>query len=107
MQKFFKSSFFILTITAIVCGPIGALLSGAWDFIPPPEEYYSYGNYIDGAVFGFWSAIIGLIPYWCFHAIVGDAFHNWSDTDNKKRRIFWVVCWATFLGWFFTMSLSV
>lgn len=107
MNKFFKSSFFILTAIAILSGSTGALLTGAWDLTPPPQGIYSYGNYIDGAKFGAFCAVLGLIPYWIFHLIIGDATNSWKNSKSKKRRIAWVVLWASFSGWFFTMSLSV
>ena len=85
MNKFFKSSFFILTTIAILSGSIGALLTGAWDLTPPPQGIYSYGNYIDGAKFGAFCAVLGLIPYWIFHLIIGDATNSWKNSKSKKK----------------------
>ena len=107
MGKLLNSSFFILTIIAILSGIIGAWMSGMWDFLPPDAGIYSFGSYLDGAGFGSILAIIGLIPYWIFHLVVGDAFYSWANLDNKVTRIAWVACWATFLGYFFSRSLAV
>ena len=107
MRKLFLSSFFILTVTAILFGAIGALFSGVWDFGPPAEGVYSYGNYLDGIRFGGIIAIMGLIPYWAFHLFVGDAFYQWEDVNKKPLRVAWVVCWAGFLSFFLSCGLAV
>lgn len=107
MVKALKSSFLALTAIAILSGITGAWLSGMWDLTPPDAGIFSFGNYLDGAGFGSLLAVIGLIPYWIFHLIVGNAFCSWSDLDNKIRRVLWIVCWAGFLGWFFSRSLAV
>ena len=107
MKKILASSFFTLTTIAILSGVIGAWLSGMWDLSPPGAGIHSFGNYLDGAGFGSLLAIIGLFPYWIFHLAVGDAFCSWTNLDNKARRVIWVVCWAVFLGWFFSRSLAV
>lgn len=107
MKKFAGSSFLVLTIIAMLSGVIGAWLSGMWDLKPPTSDIYSFGDYIHGAKFGSVLASIGLVPYWIFHLIVGDAFSSWANLDNKLRRIAWVVCWAAFMGFFFSRSLAV
>lgn len=107
MKKVFESSFLALSTIAILSGVTGAWLSGMWDLTPPDAGIYSFGNYLDGAGFGAILVVLGLIPYWIFHLVVGDAFHSWAEMKNKARRIIWVVCWALFLGWFFSRSLAV
>jgi len=78
-----------------------------WDFQPPKESIYSFGNYFDGAKFGVVLAAIGLIPYWIFHMIKGDAFNQWHETDKKLWRVTWVFCWAFAVGYFFSRSLAI
>ncbi len=107
MRIFFGSSFFILTMVALLCGAFGALSSGMWDLKPPDPGIYSFGSYSDGTKIGATLAAMGLIPYWIFHMILGDAFRSWEDLDNKIQRVAWVVCWASFLGWFFSRSQGI
>ena len=107
IQIFLKSSFVVLSIIAILCGSVGALLSGMWDIKPPPKGIYSFGNYNDGIKWGAFIAAIGLIPYWIFHLLVGDARVSWKELKHRKLRVVWVICWALFLGWFFSRSLAV
>ena len=107
MRNLFSSSFIVLTSIAILCGVLGALVSGMWDFVPPAQGIYSFGNYFDGAIFGAVLAAIGLIPYWIFHMFTGIIRTQWKNVSNKKLRIVWIFCWATFLGVFFSKSLVV
>ena len=107
MKKFLQSSFLVLSSVALLAGAMGSLLGGMWDFVPPKEGVYSFGNYFQGARTGALFAAFGLIPYWIFHAVVGDIRHSWADVPYKPWRLLWVVCWAGFLSLFFARSLAV
>ena len=107
MQKFLSSSFFILTTIALLSGASGAVLSGMWDFRSPQAGMYSHGTYLDGAKFGVFLTTIALVPYWAFNLIRGNAFKQWKAIDKKIWRVSWVLCWATFIGFFFSRSLAI
>ena len=106
-MKFFRSSFLVLSLIAILAGASGALLSGMFDFKPPPEGIFSFGNYLHGARFGATLAALGLVPYWLFHAVVGDILVSWDALEYKVWRVIWVVCWAMFLAFFLSRGLAV
>jgi hypothetical protein len=101
------SSFVVLTAIALLAGAIGALMSGWWGILPTEESPFSFRNLFDGAVFGATIASIGLIPYWAFHAVLRTIMDSWAGLKYKTFRVFWVVCWATALGYGFSRGLSV
>jgi len=106
MRKFFGSSLFWLSLLAILAGAIGALLSGIWDPLPA-DGVFSYGSYFYGAKSGALWASICLVPYWVFHAVVGDIFVSWEQMKNKLWRVAWVICWAGVPSWLISLGLAV
>ena len=97
----------MLSVIVLIAGACGALLSGMWDFQPPPKGVFSFGNYVDGAKFGMTLAAAGLVPYWLFHAVVGNLSVSWKNLRNKVWRVIWVLCWAAFLGGFSSRGLAI
>ena len=104
MKKFFRSSFFVLTVIALLAGICGAFLGATLSLSPTSRLDQALDNFIGSVIFGPRPVFFGLIPYWIFHAVIGDITFSWAAIENKLRRVIWVILWAGFLGWAF-MSL--
>jgi len=107
IRKFLRSSFFVLSVVALIAGAMGSLMSGMWDFVPPKEGVFSFGSYFEGMKFGAFLAGLGLIPYWMFHAVIGNLRLSWANVRFKALRLLWVVCWAGFLVFFLSRGLAI
>ena len=97
----------MLTAIAYVSGIFGALISGMWDLTPPPKGVFSYGNYLDGAIYSAVFTTIGLIFYWVFHLLIGNLRKPWYNLPDKTMRVTWIVCWPALLSYMFSVGLSV
>ena len=101
MKKFFRSSFFVLTVIALLASVSGAFLAATIDTPPKSRLNSAFKNFLGSVILGPMPVFFGLIPYWIFHAVIGDITFSWAEIENKLRRVIWVILWAGFLGWAF------